>query len=243
VPLGAYYQGHSSLSKAEIEIATNLTNGRWLAAYSNYEHEMIAEKDGGLPPEKVEALIADCLPTLTTPAASSLRSHVGFSCAPRLTHGHLSTRSKPVGPPRPYGFDRTHWIFHCVSLSLMAYDVPSSAIVYSVDVNFSFPLFTPSRRIIGESTVSAQTEMLGGRLPLLEPSALSQRKKRPTNGSIGHWIPWANDVPFQSKLEDGRLIGPFNPILFCPAISSSFLDLQENRAKEYVTEPARSAKW
>jgi len=43
VPLGAYYQGHSSLSKAEIEIATNLTNGRWIAAYSNYEQ--IAEKD------------------------------------------------------------------------------------------------------------------------------------------------------------------------------------------------------
>ena len=36
VPLGAYYQGHSSLSKAEIEIATNLTNGHWLAGYSNY---------------------------------------------------------------------------------------------------------------------------------------------------------------------------------------------------------------
>ena len=35
VPLGAYYQGHSSISKAAIEIATNLTNGRWLAAYSN----------------------------------------------------------------------------------------------------------------------------------------------------------------------------------------------------------------
>src|SRR6202044_2012637 len=62
VPLGAYYQGHSSLSKAEIEIATNLTNARWLAAYSNYEHEMIAEKDGGLPPDKVQRLIAG-LPT------------------------------------------------------------------------------------------------------------------------------------------------------------------------------------
>jgi 4-carboxymuconolactone decarboxylase len=32
VPLGAYYQGHSSLSKAEIEIATNLTNAKWLGA-------------------------------------------------------------------------------------------------------------------------------------------------------------------------------------------------------------------
>jgi hypothetical protein len=53
---------HSSLSKAEIEIATNLTNARWLAGYSNYEHEIIGERDGGLPPEKVEALIAG-LPT------------------------------------------------------------------------------------------------------------------------------------------------------------------------------------
>ena len=40
VPLGAYYQGHSSLSKAEIEIATNLTNAKWLAGYANYEHEI-----------------------------------------------------------------------------------------------------------------------------------------------------------------------------------------------------------
>jgi 4-carboxymuconolactone decarboxylase len=31
---------------------------RWLAAYSNYEHEIIAEKMGGLPPERVEALIS-----------------------------------------------------------------------------------------------------------------------------------------------------------------------------------------
>src|SRR6478672_1317288 len=38
-------------------------------------------------------------------------------------------------------------------------------------------------------------------------------------------------VPFQSKLEDGRFIGPFNPILFSPAISSSFLELQETEQK------------
>jgi len=84
VPLGAYYQGHSSLSKAEIEIATNLTNGRWLAAYSNYEHEMIAEKDGGLPPEKVEALIAGLLPTLTTPGRQVVYEVTSALVAPRV---------------------------------------------------------------------------------------------------------------------------------------------------------------
>src|ERR1700733_13075906 len=61
VPLGAYYQGRSSLCKAEIEIATNLTNARWLAVYSNYKNEIIAERDCGLPQEKVEALIAPYL--------------------------------------------------------------------------------------------------------------------------------------------------------------------------------------
>jgi 4-carboxymuconolactone decarboxylase len=39
-----------------------MNNARRLAAYSNYEHEMIAEKAGGLPPGKVQALIAG-LPT------------------------------------------------------------------------------------------------------------------------------------------------------------------------------------
>src|ERR1700721_3737631 len=41
VPLGTYYQGHSSLSKAEIEIGTNLTNARWLPASPNFNHKMI----------------------------------------------------------------------------------------------------------------------------------------------------------------------------------------------------------
>ena len=36
VPTGAYYRtSNRPLTKAEIEIATNVINGRWLAAYSN----------------------------------------------------------------------------------------------------------------------------------------------------------------------------------------------------------------
>jgi 4-carboxymuconolactone decarboxylase len=72
-----------------------------------------------------------------------------------------------------------------------------------------------------------QTERSGGRLPLLDPSALSGAQKETYERLNRTWIPWANDVPFQSELEDGRLIGPFNPILFSLVISSSFLDLQE----------------
>ena len=79
--------------------------------------------------------------------------------------------------------------------------------------------------------MSAQTETLGGRLPLLDPSTLSSAQRETYERLNRTWIPWANDVPFQSKLDDGRLIGPFNPILFSPAISSSFLDLQETEQK------------
>jgi 4-carboxymuconolactone decarboxylase len=58
VPTGAYYQTESTLTKAEIEIATNVINGHWRAAYANYEHQKIGVEKGGLAPERVEALIA-----------------------------------------------------------------------------------------------------------------------------------------------------------------------------------------
>jgi 4-carboxymuconolactone decarboxylase len=57
--------------------------------------------------------------------------------------------------------------------------------------------------------MSAQTEMLGGRLPLLDPSTLSAAQKETYEHLNKTWVPWANGVPFQSKLEDGRFIGPF----------------------------------
>jgi 4-carboxymuconolactone decarboxylase len=101
-------------------------------------------------------------------------------------------------------------------------------LVYSVEVNFSSAAYAAK---IGERTMSAQTEALGGRLPLLDPLTLSPAPKETYEHLNKTWIPWANGVPFQSKLEDGRLIGPFNPILFSPAISSSFLALQETEQK------------
>jgi 4-carboxymuconolactone decarboxylase len=79
--------------------------------------------------------------------------------------------------------------------------------------------------------MSAQTEMLGGRLPLLDPSTLSTAQKETYERLDKTWFQWAKGV-FQGKLADGRLIGPFNPILFSPAISSSFLDLQETEQKQ-----------
>jgi len=129
VPLGGYYQGHSSLSKAEIEIATNLTNGRWLAAYSNYEHEKIAEKDGGLPPEKVEALIAGLPTHFDDPRQQVVYEVTSALLAPRVVPVGLYRRAVSLlGHPGLTDLTVLIGYFTCVSLSLMAYDVPSSAI-------------------------------------------------------------------------------------------------------------------
>jgi 4-carboxymuconolactone decarboxylase len=81
VPIGAYYQTRSTLTKPEIEIATNLVNGRWSAAYSNYEHEIMGEKAGGLPPEKVEAMIAGRPTSFDDP-----RQQVVYELASALEH-------------------------------------------------------------------------------------------------------------------------------------------------------------
>jgi 4-carboxymuconolactone decarboxylase len=128
-PLGAYFQTESTLTKAEIEIVTNLTNGRWLAAYSNYEHERIGQEAGHLPAEKVEALIAG-LPTSFDDARQQIVYEVAFAL--------LQLRVLPVGLYRravsllgDEGLtDLTVLIgyFTSVSMTLMAYDVPSSAV-------------------------------------------------------------------------------------------------------------------
>ena len=129
VPLGAYYQGHSSLSKAEIEIATNLTNAKWLAGYSNYEHEIIAEKDGGLPPEKVEALIAGLPTSFEDPRQQVVYDITSALIAPRVVPTGLYRRAVELLGHRGLT-DLTVLIgyFTCVSISLRAYDVPSSAV-------------------------------------------------------------------------------------------------------------------
>jgi len=129
VPLVAYYQGHFSSSKAEIEIGTNLTNGRWWAAYSNYEHEIIAEMEGGLPPLKVQALIAGLPTSFEDPRQQVVYEVTSVLIAPRVVPTGLYRRA--VSLLGDVGLtDLTVLIgyFTCVSLSLIAYDVPASAI-------------------------------------------------------------------------------------------------------------------
>jgi 4-carboxymuconolactone decarboxylase len=129
VPLGVYFQRHSSLSKSEIEVATNLTNARWLAAYSNYEHEMIAESAGGLPPGKVQALIAGLPTSFEDPRQQVVYEVTSALVAPRVIPTGLYQRAVTLlGDAGLTDLTVLIGYFTCVSLTLMAYDVPSNAI-------------------------------------------------------------------------------------------------------------------
>ena len=74
--------------------------------------------------------------------------------------------------------------------------------------------------------MSTKSENLGGRLPLLNPEELSGAQKELYDRENTTMVPWAERAGFRSKTEGGKLIGPFNPVLFSPEIGGAFLDLQ-----------------
>jgi 4-carboxymuconolactone decarboxylase len=129
VPTGAYYQTESTLTKAEIEIVTNVINGRWGAAYGNYEHEKIGIEQGHLEPEKVAALIAG-LPT----AFDDSRQQVVYELATALAAarviplGLFRQAQELLGDAGIVDVTALMGWFTTVSLTLMAYDVPSNAV-------------------------------------------------------------------------------------------------------------------
>ena len=75
--------------------------------------------------------------------------------------------------------------------------------------------------------MTARTDPLGGRLPLLDPDELSGAQRKVYDRIVATMVPWADASGFRSRTEDGRLIGPFNPVLLSPGVTSGFLDLQE----------------
>ena len=76
-----------------------------------------------------------------------------------------------------------------------------------------------------------ETGSLGGRLPLLDPAKLSETQREAYDRLNATMVPWAEAAHFQSKTTDGKLIGPFNPVLYAPEIDSCFADLQAAEAK------------
>ena len=129
VPTGAYYQTESSLTKAEIEIATNVINGSWGAAYSNYEHEIIGEQQGHLPPDKVESLIAGLPTTFDDPREQVVYELALTLAQKRVVPTGLYKRAKDrLGDAGMVDVTVLMGWFTMVSLTLIAYDVPSDAV-------------------------------------------------------------------------------------------------------------------
>jgi 4-carboxymuconolactone decarboxylase len=128
VPTGAYFQTQSTLNKAEIEIVTNVINSRWLAAYSNYEHEQIAEKQGGLAPDKIEAIIAGLPTSFDEPRQQVVYELASALAQPRLVPKGLFGRAKALlGDAGIVDVTMLMGWFTGVSMTLMAFDVPSNA--------------------------------------------------------------------------------------------------------------------
>ena len=128
LPIGAYYQEKMSLSKAEREIVTNLINGHWsAAAYSNYEHEMIGN-DAGLAADKVAALIAGLPVRFDDPRQQVVHDvATALISGRRLPQGLFDRAIELLGHLGLTDVTVLIGYFTSVSLTLVAYDVPSSA--------------------------------------------------------------------------------------------------------------------
>jgi len=128
VPTGAYYQTDSTLTKAEIEIVTNLTTGRWATPYANYEHEKIGVEQGGLPAETVEALITGRPASFDDPRQQVVYELAATLVAPRFVPLGLYRRAQALLSDAGI-VDVTVLIgwFTAVSMTLAAFDVPANA--------------------------------------------------------------------------------------------------------------------
>lgn len=128
VSTGAYFQTRSTLTKSEIEIATNVTNGYWVAAYSNYEHETIAKEAGKLEPHQVEALIAGLPTSFDDPRQQVVYELATTLAQKRVVPKGMYRRAKSLlGDEGIVDVTVLMGWFTSVSLTLMAFDVPSGA--------------------------------------------------------------------------------------------------------------------
>jgi len=73
--------------------------------------------------------------------------------------------------------------------------------------------------------MSIDGDALGGRLPLYSSEALDPAQKALYDWLMDVAVPWAEAADFEASTETGRVIGPFNPPLLTPEISSAFFDL------------------
>jgi 4-carboxymuconolactone decarboxylase len=88
--------------------------------------------------------------------------------------------------------------------------------------------------------MSADESGLGGRLPLYGRKALDPAQKALYDWLMNVAVPWADAADFEARTGTGRLIGPFNPALLTPDISTAFLDLAV--AEQKHTSPSKRSR-
>ena len=66
---------------------------------------------------------------------------------------------------------------------------------------------------------------LGGRLPLADPADLSAAQRELFDKMTSTVVPWADDTGFDSTTDQGQFIGPFNPAMLNPAMTSATAEL------------------
>lgn len=127
-PTGAYFQHHSTLSKREREIATLVATARWRSAYANYEHEIIAERDGHLGPRRVEALIAGLPASFDDPREQAVYELASTLVMARVVPTGLYRRARDaLGDAGIVDVTVLLGWFTMVCLTLDAFGVPANA--------------------------------------------------------------------------------------------------------------------
>lgn len=62
------------------------------------------------------------------------------------------------------------------------------------------------------------------RLPLLTPGELNPEQKKVYDRMMTEQVPWATKAGFKAATPDGRLLGPFNALLYAPEVGGAYLD-------------------
>lgn len=81
---------------------------------------------------------------------------------------------------------------------------------------------------------------LGGRLALLQPADLTPDQRQLYDQLQNTEIPWAEKSGFQAQTAAKQLIGPFNPMLYSPAIATAMMGLTSALSQHSaLPEPVR----
>ncbi len=72
--------------------------------------------------------------------------------------------------------------------------------------------------------MSDETQMDQDRLPLLPPGGLNPEQKKVHDRMMADQVPWASKAGFEAAAPDGRLLGPFNGLLYAPEVGQAYLD-------------------